>query len=117
MTVDVDPPEESAPTVDVFNEALSPYGRWQNDAQYGRIWYPSESGYQPYHKGYWQQTDYGWTWISDEPFGWAVTHYGRWIWNGRWAWVPDTTWGPAWSSGASPKGTSAGRRSPRTADA
>jgi hypothetical protein len=45
-------------------------------------------------------TDYGWTWASNEPFGWATYHYGRWAWDPRlgWLWVPGTVWGPAWVS-------------------
>ena len=43
-------------------------------------------------------SDYGWTWVSDEPFGWATYHYGRWAWDpyAGWLWVPGTDWGPAW---------------------
>lgn len=35
---------------------------------------------------------YGWTWFSDEPFGWATYHYGRWAWDSQagWLWVPGT---------------------------
>lgn len=35
---------------------------------------------------------YGWTLFSDEPFGWATYHYGRWAWNFQvgWLWVPGT---------------------------
>jgi hypothetical protein len=37
-------------------------------------------------------------WVSDEPFGWATYHYGRWgfHWTVGWYWVPDTVWAPAW---------------------
>jgi hypothetical protein len=37
-------------------------------------------------------------WVSDEPFGWATYHYGRWgfHWTIGWYWVPDTVWAPAW---------------------
>jgi len=43
-------------------------------------------------------TDYGWTWSSDEQWGWAVYHYGRWNQDPSygWVWVPGTEWGPAW---------------------
>src|SRR5574337_2168421 len=41
-----------------------------------------------------QLEPYG-TWF-DDPFGWATSHYGRWVYANRWVWVPDTTWGPAW---------------------
>ena len=41
---------------------------------------------------------YGWTWVSNEPFGWATYHYGRWAYSNRlgWVWVPGTQWAPAW---------------------
>jgi hypothetical protein len=45
-------------------------------------------------------TDYGWTWISDEPYGWATYHYGRWYLDPEygWEWVPGNEWAPAWVS-------------------
>ena len=35
---------------------------------------------------------------SDEPWGWACYHYGRWAYDSYygWVWVPDTVWGPSW---------------------
>jgi hypothetical protein len=43
-------------------------------------------------------TDYGNTWVSDYPWGWAPFHYGRWVYDGYygWVWAPDEVWGPAW---------------------
>jgi hypothetical protein len=36
---------------------------------------------------------YGWTWIADEPWGWATSHYGRWVYiNGYWNWCPYDSW-------------------------
>jgi hypothetical protein len=37
-------------------------------------------------------------WVSDEPFGWATYHYGRWGHDKDlgWFWVPDKHWAPAW---------------------
>src|SRR5262244_3684132 len=55
--IDEVPPDDSAPTVDVFTDALSPYGTWTNDARYGRVWIPSDPSYQPYTRGYWQPSD------------------------------------------------------------
>src|SRR5215471_18658808 len=98
VNIDEVPPNESAPSADVFIDALAPYGQWASDPSFGTVWTPSDPNYRPYHNGYWQMTDYGWTWIPTEPFGWAVTHYGRWFWNGRWRWRPDNVWGPAWVS-------------------
>ncbi len=45
-------------------------------------------------------TDAGWTWVSEEPFGWATYHYGRWVRLRRigWVWVPGEEWAPAWVS-------------------
>ena len=32
---------------------------------------------------------WGWTWVDDEPWGFAPFHYGRWAYAGnRWCWVP-----------------------------
>lgn len=32
------------------------------------------------------ENDHGWTWVSDEPFGWATCHYGRWAWDSQLSW-------------------------------
>ena len=59
------------------------------------------AGWQPYTLGYWVWTDqFGWMWISNEPFGWATFHYGRWYLDPYygWVWVPGYEWGPAWVS-------------------
>ena len=72
---------------------LDYYGDWQNLDGYGYAWYPRgvDSGWMPYQSGYWM-TDYpyGPTWVSNEPWGYAPYHYGRWAFVGdRWYWVPD----------------------------
>ena len=91
-------------TVDVslFYSSLAPYGRWVEVPQYGRCFIPAGvgPGWRPYTLGHWEYTDYGWTWVSDEPFGWATCHYGGWVMVPQygWAWVPGTHWGPAWVS-------------------
>jgi hypothetical protein len=38
--------------------------------------------------------------MSEEPFGWATFHYGRWtrLRNIGWIWVPGDEWAPAWVS-------------------
>jgi hypothetical protein len=45
-------------------------------------------------------TDRGWYWNSNEKFGWATYHYGRWVnLDGTgWCWVPGNQWAPAWVS-------------------
>lgn len=93
-----------SPRVDVgfFYEELSPYGDWLLSHEYGWAWFPRNVSpyWRPYSDGRWVNTEYGWTWVSYEPFGWATYHYGRWAWDQRfgWLWIPGTVWGPAWVS-------------------
>ena len=71
---------------------------------YGYVFQPRQAiqsrDWRPYTNGHWIYTDAGWTWISDEPFGWATYHYGRWIRlrSLGWVWVPGEQWAPAWVS-------------------
>jgi hypothetical protein len=89
-------------SMDFFYDNLDPYGSWREVGDYGYCWQPRnvDDGWRPYSDGRWVYTDAGWTWDSDEPFGWAVYHYGRWAnVNGiGWIWVPGTEWGPGWVS-------------------
>lgn len=87
-------------TFAVFYDGLSPYGEWISigGGVYG--WRPLHVvvGWRPYTIGRWVWTDYGWYWLSDEPWGWAVYHYGRWYYDDfyGWIWIPGYDWGPAW---------------------
>ncbi len=97
--------EQTEPVGDygVFYDSLSSYGSWFETPDYGYVWQPvvvSDSNWRPYSRGRWVCTDRGWTWVSDEPFGWATYHYGRWaLVRGRgWVWVPGTEWAPCWVS-------------------
>lgn len=87
-------------SVDVFHEPLARYGRWTTVPQYSYVWEPVgvAAGWGPYVDGSWAYTDYGWTWVSDDPWGWATCHYGRWYLDpaAGWMWIPGTEWGPAW---------------------
>ena len=86
--------------VSQFYDQMSPYGQWVQNPQYGWVWIPSgvAAGWQPYVDGHWVYTDAGWAWVSDEPWGWAAYHYGRWYDDSTygWAWVPGVQWAPAW---------------------
>ncbi len=87
-------------SINFFYSALRPYGEWiQLDGNLV-VWRPfGVSAYwRPYSVGRWAWTDGGWYWDSDEPFGWATYHYGRWYYDNyyRWIWIPDNQWGPAW---------------------
>ena len=48
------------------------------------------SGWAPYRDGHWAWVaPWGWTWVDDAPWGFAVSHYGRWAnLGGTWGWVP-----------------------------
>jgi uncharacterized protein DUF6600 len=88
--------------VSFFYSSLHPYGRWLRRGSYGWVWEPTRVpvDWRPYTVGRWAMTDYGWTWVSEEPWGWATYHYGRWLFDPEfgWLWVPGTEWGPAWVS-------------------
>lgn len=87
-----------------FRPVLDPYGSWVHDSKYGTVWVPHREAvgddFAPYvSRGHWALTaDDDWIWVSDYPFGWAVFHYGRWVWVGGrgWAWVPGRTYANAW---------------------
>jgi len=89
-------------SLDFFYENLESHGNWREVGNYGYVWHPRDVGedWRPYSDGRWVYTDAGWTWDSNEPFGWAVYHYGRWANVERvgWVWVPGTEWGPGWVS-------------------
>ncbi len=71
---------------------LDANGTWRVDATYGNVWFPNRvaSGWAPYSDGHWTWVDpWGWTWVDDAPWGFAVSHYGRWTnLGGAWGWVP-----------------------------
>lgn len=71
---------------------LSAYGSWAPSPDYGQVWYPSgvPAGWAPYTDGHWAWVSpWGWTWIDDEPWGFAPFHYGRWAYiDDRWGWIP-----------------------------
>ena len=87
-----------------FYRKLDPYGDWMETSDYGYVFQPRQAAqsrdWRPYTNGHWVYTDAGWTWISDEQFGWATYHYGRWIRlrSVGWVWVPGEQWAPAWVS-------------------
>ena len=88
--------------VNFFYDTLKDEGSWFNTTEYGDVWQPyiayKSDSWRPYTDGYWSYTDGGWMFVSNESFGWAVYHYGRWtkLQDIGWAWVPGTEWAPAW---------------------
>ena len=97
-------PEEQQPVADygTFYDGLQPYGSWFGTPDYGYVFQPAvvirDGSWRPYTHGRWACSNRGWTWLSDEPFGWACFHYGRWVLLGRrgWVWVPGDEWAPSW---------------------
>jgi hypothetical protein len=84
-----------------FYSSLTPHGEWIEVESGTRIWRPFHISHQwrPYLNGRWVWTDeYGWYWMSNEPFGWITYHYGRWYYDDYygWVWMPDDVWAPAW---------------------
>ena len=96
--------KRSTASYGMFYQKLDPYGEWRETGDYGYVWQPREAeqsrDWRPYTEGRWVYSDAGWTWVSDEPFGWATYHYGRWMRLKRvgWVWVPGDEWAPAWVS-------------------
>ena len=92
-------PGDPVESVDVFYDQLQPYGVWVDDPDLGRVFIPNVNDFVPYTVGHWEYTRLGFVWVSNQPFAWATSHYGRWAYSneyGRWVWLPDTEWGPAW---------------------
>lgn len=88
---------------DFFHNRLVHDGRWIHHPVWGDVWRPRPSlvgpDFEPYTNGYWEYTDdYGWYWVSNDPFDDVVYHYGRWVYDPRlhWLWIPGYTWSPAW---------------------
>lgn len=85
-------------------EELDQYGTWRNDNEYGPLWAPRAiaRGWAPYRDGRWTFVHpWGWTWVDNAPWGYAPSHYGRWLMvNQRWCWAPGrnigrAVWAPA----------------------
>jgi hypothetical protein len=90
--VTYDPPTQYLSAGMTGYEDMNAYGSWSNDSQYGSVWTPRSvpSDWQPYHSGHWSNVKpWGWTWIDDQPWGYAPYHYGRWAnRNNHWVWIP-----------------------------
>ncbi len=73
-------------------EDLDDYGRWHYVSGYGPVWTPERvaADWAPYRYGHWVWiAPWGWTWVEEEPWGFAPFHYGRWAYvEEGWCWVP-----------------------------
>jgi hypothetical protein len=100
--IHVGPSGQSSVDLGFFYDDLAQYGNWIERPNYGWAWTPRDvsSSWRPYEDGHWVNSDQGWTWITDEPYGWATYHYGRWYEDPEigWTWVPGEQWAPSWVS-------------------
>ena len=101
-----DPPVTEAD----IEAALSPNGEWVDVAPWGRVWQPDDEAandsFVPYtSNGQRLYGAYGWTFDSNDPWGWAAFHFGRWVFVAElgWVWTPGAgadavipVWGPGW---------------------
>jgi hypothetical protein len=102
--------EDHADSADYVSREMTGYedldesGDWSYVAGYGPCWRPRAVvvGWAPYRFGHWTWVGpWGWTWVEDEPWGFAPFHYGRWAFvSGGWFWVPGPVvvrpvWAPA----------------------
>ena len=83
-------------------EELDQHGVWHDDSDYGPLWQPRSvpAGWVPYRDGRWTYLQpWGWTWVDNAPWGYAPSHYGRWVMvNQRWCWAPGRNIGrPVWA--------------------
>lgn len=86
---------QNVASVAAFDAPLAPYGQWLN-SRYGRAFRPDVTpDWRPYVNGRWGENR---LWVSDDPWGWATDHYGRWGFDDAmgWVWVPGTEWAPSW---------------------
>lgn len=98
-------------------EDLDHYGDWQDVPNYGQCWSPrsTSADWAPYRDGYWSDDrTLGLTWVSNERWGWAPYHYGRWAHvNQQWFWVPaeitrHSTYAPALVAFIAPRADTVG---------
>lgn len=83
-------------------EELDRNGSWTESVEYGPLWAPRNVGvdWAPYRDGRWTWlAPWGWTWVDNAPWGYAPSHYGRWVTvNSRWFWAPGRPSGrPVWA--------------------
>lgn len=80
-------------------DELNSYGEWLYVNPYGRVWRPfASNGWEPFDNGYWSLSAGNRIWMSNEPFGNIVYHYGNWYDDPiyGWIWIPSNNiWSPA----------------------
>ena len=81
--------------------ALAANGNWQNTSAFGAVWVPKNlpEGWVPFRDGNWRFIPpWGWTWIDRAAWGFAPSHYGRWVRvDHQWGWVPPSDKTPGYT--------------------
>ncbi|KPL05719.1 hypothetical protein AMJ85_11050 [candidate division BRC1 bacterium SM23_51] len=99
-TSDGTPQQRPAISFELFFHDLNRQGQWSRFMDKTWIWQPRgvEPDWRPFSRGSWVVTELGWYWLSDYPWGYVTSHYGRWEnWYGiGWFWLPDSVWSSAW---------------------
>lgn len=99
------PPSNNKPVpIEAFFDVLRDWGTFIDTDRYGVVFCPHPDlvgpDFQPYMRGHWVMSEYGWTFTSDLKISWVTDHYGRWVETGlsncNWGWVPGGDWAPAW---------------------
>ncbi len=84
--------------------ALDAAGKWKDAAGYGEVWVPRAlpADWAPYRDGHWRWVaPWGWSWIDEDAWGFAPSHYGRWAFVGsigfglRRVYAAHPVWAPA----------------------
>lgn len=97
-------PDQKVIPIEEFFEVLRDYGTWLDTDRYGHVFCPHPDvvgvDFQPYQRGHWTMSEFGWTFVSSSKISWVTDHYGRWVEVGlnncTWAWLPGRDWSPAW---------------------
>lgn len=97
-------PDQKVIPIEEFFEVLRDYGTWLDSDRYGHVFCPHPDvvgvDFQPYQRGHWTMSEFGWTFVSSSKISWVTDHYGRWVevglTNCTWAWLPGRQWSPAW---------------------
>lgn len=94
-------PSDQRPAVsfDLIFHDLKAQGRWLQLRDGRWAWQPRGVGprWRPFIQGAWVISQLGWYWLSDYPWGYVTSHYGRWAWREQagWVWIPGNRWSPA----------------------
>ena len=102
-----DTADDAPVTVPELEAAVGPYGTWADVPGSGRVWIPNPAlvgeDFTPYvSNGDWMNGPLGWTFNSNEPWGWAAFHFGQWVFlpEQGWVWTLDEAATPEWTPAA-----------------